>query len=147
MAQEMVEIQASWVEGTNFVAHNPAGGQVIMGEVDGQKGIPPMQLMLASVAGCTGVDVALILQKKRADLRALQVQVRGWRREEHPRVYTRIHIHYRLWGNLNARDVEHAIRLSEEKYCSASAILRATAEITHDYEILPAEEAPERPQA
>ena len=139
MAEQWVEIQADWVEGTNFIATNAEGGQVVMGEVEGQKGIPPMQLLLVALAGCTGVDVALILEKKRADLRGLRVQVRGTRRDEHPRVYTRIHIHYILWGDLKPKDVEQAIRLSEEKYCSASAMLGAVAEITHDYEIRPGE--------
>ncbi len=144
MTEEWVTLDAQWVSGTDFIARTPDGGVAVMGEVDGIKGIAPMKLMLASLAGCTGVDVALILSKKRADLRALTVQVRGKRRAEHPRVYVRIHLHYVLWGNLNPKDVEHAIRLSEEKYCSASAMLRATAEITHDYEIRPAEEAPSR---
>ncbi|HEY57739.1 MAG TPA: OsmC family protein [Anaerolineae bacterium] len=142
MAGEWIKVQADWVEGTNFVATNEAGGRVVVGQVQGEKGIPPMQLLLVGLAGCTGVDVALILQKKRADLRGLRVEVKGTRRDEHPRVYTRIHIHYILWGDLKAKDVEQAIQLSEEKYCSASAMLGAVTEITHDYEIRPAEEAP-----
>ena len=145
MTEEWVTLDAQWVEDTHFIARTPDGGMAVMGEVDGVKGIAPMTLMLASLAGCTGVDVALILSKKRADLRGLRVEVRGKRRDEHPRVYTHIHIRYILWGDLKPKDVEHAIRLSEEKYCSASAMLRATAEITHDYEIRPAEEAPPRP--
>ncbi len=142
MTEEWVAVEARWVRDTHFVAQDTAGGQVIMGEVAGQRGIPPMALLLAGLAGCTGVDVALILRKKRADLRALRVQVRGRRRAEHPRVYTHIHLRYVLWGNLDPKDVEQAIRLSEEKYCSASAMLGAVAEITHEYVLRPGEEAP-----
>ncbi len=142
MAEKWIEIQANWVEGANFVATNADGGQVVVGQVGEEKGIPPMQLLLVGLAGCTGSDVALILQKKRADLRGLRVQVRGVRRDEHPRVYTHIHIRYILWGDLSPKDVERAISLSTEKYCSARAMLGAVAEITHDYEIRPGEEAP-----
>ncbi len=135
------EVSAHWKGGTNFLGTAPHGGQIAMGEVDGQKGLGPMELLLAGLAGCTGVDVALILQKKRARLKDLKVNVRGKRAPKHPRYYTEIEIEYLLWGeNLKEKDVQDAIRLSEEKYCSASAMLGAMATITHTYQIFSVEE-------
>ena len=87
------------------------------------------------------MDVALILKKKRARLKDLKVNVRGKRADEHPRYYTEIEIEYLLWGEgLKEKDVQDAIRLSEEKYCSASAMLGAVATITHTYKIFAVEE-------
>ena len=130
------EVSAAWTgQGTTFIGSNPAGGVVQMGELDGVPGIAPMELLLVSVAGCTGVDVVLILQKKRLPVRDVRVQVRGKRREEYPQIYTEVHVHYEIWadGPLPEKDVEQAITLSQEKYCSASAILKAVATLTHDY--------------
>lgn len=138
---EWKEVTAHWKGGNNFLGTAPHGGQVPMGTVDGQQGLSPMELLLAAVAGCTGVDVALILNKKRAALHDLKVKVRGKRAETHPRYYTEIEITYLLWGKgLKEKDVQDAIRLSEEKYCSASAMLRSKARITHTYQIFESEE-------
>ena len=138
MSEEWKEINAFWKGGTDFIGTNAQGGRVVMGEVDGERGIAPMELLLASLAGCTGVDIALILKKKRAKLHDLQVRVRGKRAATHPRYYTEIEIEYLLWGeDLQEKDVTQAIQLSEEKYCSASAMLREKAEIRHTYQIFP----------
>ncbi len=135
------EVTAHWKGDTNFLGTAPHGGEIPMGEVDGRKGLAPMELLLAGLAGCTGVDVALILKKKRARLKDLKVNVRGKRADEHPRYYTEIEIEYLLWGEgLKEKDVQDAIRLSEEKYCSASAMLGAVATITHTYKIFAVEE-------
>ncbi|HIE57741.1 MAG TPA: OsmC family peroxiredoxin [Anaerolineales bacterium] len=123
-----------------FIGQNTRGGTVQMGEIDGQPGIAPMEMLLLGLAGCTGVDVAHILRKKRAHLDDLEITVRAWRADQHPKVYVEIEIQYLLWGDLKPKDVEQAIQLSEEKYCSASAMLGKTAKIHSTYKILPPEE-------
>jgi putative redox protein len=96
----------------------------------------PLELLLIGLAGCTGMDVASILFKKRAPLEAFRLEVDATRAEEHPKVFTAISVTYHFRGEgLNEKDVVEAIRLSREKYCSASAMLSKTCEITYDYKI------------
>jgi len=105
-------------------------------------GSRPKELLLIALGGCTGSDVASILNKKRVPLRGFEVHLAGTVREEHPQVYTNIHVEYVFFGNdLNPKDVERAIELSTTKYCSVSAMLRASVNITHSYRIV--SEAPE----
>ena len=106
--------------------------------IDGSRtdGVGAMDLLLYGLAGCTGIDVVLILKKQRQPVEDVQVKVTGQRASEHPKVYTSIHIDYRVTGNLKPEKVERAIQLSEEKFCSASAMLRKTAKITHSYQII-----------
>jgi len=126
-----------------FLGEDENGGQAQLGSLEGKPGIAPMSMTLASLAACTGVDVVHILRKKRAKLHDLKVEVRAKQAKHHPKVYVEIEIEYRLWGDkLHPADVEQAIQLSEEKYCSASAMLGKTAEIRSTYRILPAEEGP-----
>lgn len=131
------EVTAEWQGEMVFLGRNSAGGVVQMGEWNGQPGLSPMELLLAGVAGCTGVDVASILKKKRQPLDALKVRIRGKRAQDHPRIYTEISVEYLLWGNgLDPKAVEQAIALSEEKYCSASAMLRKSAQMHSSYRLL-----------
>jgi putative redox protein len=103
----------------------------------GDERIGPMQLLLAGLAGCTGHDIVTILEKKKVTPTDFKVKVRGMRAENFPMVYTDIEVEYLFWGdNLKARDVEQAIRLSEEKYCSVSIMLGKTSKITSTYKIL-----------
>jgi putative redox protein len=96
----------------------------------------PKELVLVGLAGCTGMDVALILKKKRVQLDEFVVNVSAEEAEEHPRIFTKIHIEYVFRGNnIKPADVEQAIELSQTKYCSVSAMLRKSAEITHTYRI------------
>jgi putative redox protein len=95
-----------------------------------------MELMLIGMAGCTAYDVAAILGKKRQEVTGLEVSARAERAEEPPRVYTRIEIEYLVRGRaIRPKAVEDAIRLSKEKYCSASIMLGKTAEISTSYRI------------
>jgi putative redox protein len=101
----------------------------------------PMELVLIALGGCTGADVVSILRKKRVSLHTFSMRITGERAEEHPRVYKKIHIEYRFSGEaLRKKDLEHAIELSATKYCSVSAMLSKTADITHNCLIL--DEAP-----
>ena len=96
----------------------------------------PMELFLIGLAGCTGMDVVSILTKKRLSLREFRVEVEATRAPEHPKVFTEIKIKYYLRGDgLEEKDVARAIELSQDKYCSASAILSQSAEITHEFTI------------
>ena len=107
-----------------------------MGAIAGKPGVSPMEMLLLGAAGCTGIDVISILEKKRKKIDNFQIKVRGLRAKEHPRVYTKIEVVYLLWGqNLDTKSVEQAIELSENKYCSASAMLGAVAQIKSRYEI------------
>ena len=108
-----------------------------MGKLGDQKGLSPMEMLLAGLAGCTGIDVALILGKKRQKLEDFEVKIRAKRANDHPMVYTEIEVKYLLWGeDLSEKAIRQAINLSEEKYCSVSAMLGKTAEIHSSYQIL-----------
>lgn len=99
-------------------------------------GIRPMELVLIGMGGCTQFDVLHILRKARQEVTGCTIELEAERAGEDPKVFTRIHVHYLVSGRqLNPQQVERAIRLSAEKYCSASIMLGATAKISHDYEI------------
>ena len=99
-------------------------------------GASPMELLLQSLAGCTAMDVVSILQKKRQALTSFQVRVEGERADEHPKVYTKIHLKYNVNGReISEKAVTDAIELSRTKYCSVSAMLAETAEITYEVSI------------
>jgi putative redox protein len=97
----------------------------------------PMELLLLALGSCTAVDVVSILRKKREDLTAYRVEIRGQRRADHPRSYRQMSVHHIVTGrNISERSVAQAIELSEQKYCSVAATLRPTAEIVSSYEII-----------
>lgn len=98
----------------------------------------PMELLLIALGGCTGADVFSILEKKRQRVTRYEIEVRAERRAEHPRIYTRIEVIHRVQGRaIDPRAVQHAVELSGTKYCSVSAMLGASAELTMRFEIAP----------
>ena len=102
----------------------------------GEGGISPMKLLLLSVAGCTAYDVVMILQKMREPIKGLEVEISGERREDHPRIYRKVHLHYRIRGNVKEEKAKRAIELSQDKYCSASAHMKLSGtELTYSFEI------------
>jgi putative redox protein len=130
------EITAAWKNQQAFIGQNSAGATIQLGELDGKPGIGPMQLLLVALAGCTGEDIAYILKKKRIEPSDIKVQVCGKRAADYPMIWTDIHITYSVWGdNIRPRDVEQAIRLSEEKYCSVGLMLGRAARITSEYHL------------
>ena len=138
MAGAVSNVEVNWQEDNLFLAENEAGGQAFLGG----ENIRPMEMVLASLAGCTGVDVVNILKKKRVDFSDLKINVSGKRAETHPKVYTEIQVTYYVWGdNIKEKDVEQAIELSESKYCSVSAMLKSTAKIETGFKILAPGEA------
>lgn len=133
-------IKVKWIDGERFVANDDKGHSVIMDvskEHGGEgSGFSPMQLLLAALGGCTGMDVIGILRKQRQKLTNLEIHVSGERVAEHPRVYGKIHVVYRLKGeDLKEKAVQRAIQLSEDKYCSVGAMVRKTAKLSHDYKV------------
>ncbi len=137
------EVTLRQVRGITFAAKGNSNHWVIMdGSTDfggSLAGSTPKELLLMALAGCTSTDVIPILRKKRVPLQGYEVTVNGVEREEHPRIFTSIHIEYVFYGDgIEKADVERAIDLSTTKYCSASAILSASAPITHSYKIEPA---------
>ena len=138
MSEDWTEITAAWKGEMTFFGQNSAGGSVQMGGSNNMPGINPMQLLLVALAGCTGMDIVSILQKKRLNLTDIQVKVRGLRSSNYPMVWTDIEVIYSLWGEkLKTKDVEQAIRLSEDKYCSVRAMLDKTTKITSTYQVYP----------
>lgn len=103
-------------------------------------GIRPKELILLSLAGCTGSDVVAILQKKRVKLDNLEINITAEQQETHPQVYTKINIEFLFYGkNIAEKDVERAIELSQNTYCSVTSMLQKSVEITHSYKIIKSE--------
>ena len=130
-----------WVDGMLMVGESGSGHAVVMdGPVEfGGKdlGIRPMEMLLLGMAGCTTVDVVGTLEKMREKLSDCRAQISAVRSDEYPKVFTNIHVHFIIKGDqINPSKVEKAIKLSAEKYCSASIMLGETADITHDFEII-----------
>ena len=101
-------------------------------------GIRPKELLLLSLAGCTGSDVASILDKMRVPYKKFQVDIEAEMAQEHPKVYTKIEVVYRFWGeNLENAKLERAIELSETTYCAVSAMLKKSCEVITRYEVNP----------
>ena len=107
-------------------------------EIGGENlGVRPMEMLLLGVAGCTMIDVVTTLQKMRQDLSHCETKISAERANEHPKVFTDIHIQFIVKGkDLDSKKVDKAITLTAEKYCSASIMLGKTAKITHDFEVL-----------
>ena len=127
-----------WVSKGQFVGTDSTKHSVVMSGQDEENGVgmKPSDLLLVGLGGCTAYDVVEILRKKRQSLTGLEVTVEGQQNEDPPNPFHTIHIHYRVQGKgLSEKAVADAITLSEEKYCSAAATLRGTAEITFDYTI------------
>ena len=121
-----------------FVCLTPSGNALTLDTNHDRASAPtPMELLLVALGSCTAVDVISILQKKREQIKDYKVEVRGQRREDHPRSYARMEVRHIVRGsNISEKSVAQAIELSEHKYCSVAATLRPTAEIVSSYEII-----------
>src|ERR1700720_3202666 len=126
-----------WIRGEKFVTTSPSGhAMAVDSDRESNKAPGPMELVLMALGACTATDVVSILKKKRQKLEWLEVVCSGERAVEPPTVWTKLEIVYRLRGALDEGAVKHAIELSEEKYCSVSAMLKKTAKVSWRYEIL-----------
>jgi putative redox protein len=129
-----------WIGEEKFVAIGPSGHAMALdSDRKSNTGPGPMELLLLALGACTATDIVIILEKKRQKLEALEVECKGERASEPPMVWSKLEIVFRLRGELDKKAVEHAIQLSEEKYCSVSATLQKTATLSWRYEILPPE--------
>ncbi len=136
-----MKMRIKWNDIVSFQGETENGHTVLMDgapEVGGRNlGLRPMEMVLMGAGGCTASDVVMILKKSRQDIIDCMVEIEAERATEDPKVFIRIHYHFILTGkNLKTQQVERAINLSAEKYCSASIMLGKTAEITHDFEIM-----------
>jgi putative redox protein len=136
-----MNISVNWVDGMLMVGKSHSGHSITMDgppEIGGDNlGVRPMEMLLLGVAGCTMIDVVTTLKKMRQDLTNCETKLSAERADEHPKVFTDIHIQFIVKGqDLDPKKVEKAITLSAEKYCSASIMLGKTASITHDFEIV-----------
>ena len=136
-----MKVRIKWIEDVAFVAESESGHALVMdGAPEGggrNLGPRPMETVLMGTGGCTAYDVVHILRKSRAAVTDCVVQIEADRAAEDPKVFTRIHFHFVVTGKaLKAQQVERAVHLSAEKYCSASIMLGKTAQITHDFEIV-----------
>ncbi len=131
-----MQARVKWVEGLTFLGESASGHQVLMDGNSGDKAPSPMEMVLMSVGGCSAIDVVSILQKARLEVHDCEVKLTSERREEAPRLFTHINLHFIVSGNgLTEKAVERAVSLSAEKYCSVSLMLNKTAEVTHSFEI------------
>ena len=135
-----MKARIKWVENVCFVGESGSGHALVMdGAPEGggrNLGVRPMEAVLIGTGGCTAYDVVHILKKGRAAITDCVVEIEAERATEDPQVFTKIHFHFVVSGrNLKSQQVERAVHLSAEKYCSASIMLAKTARITHDYEI------------
>ena len=138
-----MKARVKWQNEASFLGESGSGHTVLMDgppESGGRNlGPRPMEMLLMGTGGCAAFDVVLILKKGRQDIRDCEVRIEAERAEREPKVFTRIHFHFIVTGKkLNPQQVERAISLSAEKYCSASIMLAKTAELTHDFEIVEA---------
>ena len=134
----MQTARVQWIGEQKFVAVSPSGHALAMdSDRTSNTGPGPMELLLMALGACTATDIVIILEKKRQRLDSLELVCTGERAAESPQVWTTLDILFRLRGKLEESAVKRAIELSEEKYCSVSATLKKSAELTWRYEILP----------
>lgn len=136
-----MKARVKWVEQVSFLGETESSHAVLMDgspEAGGRNlGPRPMELLLLGAGGCTSFDVITILKKSRQAVTACHVELDAERAATDPKVFTRIHMHFVVTGkDIKPEAVEKAIKLSAEKYCSASIMLGHTAAITHDFEVI-----------
>jgi putative redox protein len=136
-----MKARIEWKDGMSFLGESGSGHHVLMDgppETGGRNlGPRPMEMLLMGTGGCAAFDVMLILKKGHQEINDCVVEIEAQRATNEPKVFTHIHFHFILTGkNLQPQQIERAISLSAEKYCSASIMLGKTAEMTHDFEIV-----------
>ena len=133
----MAHATVKWLSSKTFVGIDSTNHSVVLSTKEDGVGVKPSEMLLVYLAACTSVDVVDILGKKKLKLSGLEVSADGEQEPNPPWTYTKIRVHYKLTGKgLKVKDVEQAIQLSEEKYCSVAATVKGKAEIITDYEII-----------
>lgn len=135
----LLKVEAEWLENAAFNVRTGSGHEITVdGPAEGggeNRGSRPMELVLVGLACCSAYDVVSILKKSRQELQSCRVQVGAERAAVEPKIFTAIHLHFIVKGKVGKSQLERALKLSAEKYCSASIMLGKTAKITHDYEL------------
>jgi len=136
-----MKARIKWVEDRTFIGESGSGHKIVLGTAAGADGPTPgpspMELVLIGTGGCSAFDVVHILEKGREAVEDVVVEIEAERAQQEPKVFTRICMHFVVKGRgLAAAKVERAIKLSAEKYCSATAMMAKTATITHDFEVI-----------
>jgi len=136
-----MQVKVKWIDGVSFVGESESGHAVVLDgapENGGRNiGMRPMEMLLIGMGGCTSFDVVAILKKARQPIVHCVAEIEATRADTVPKVFTKIHVHFVLTGTgLNPVQVERAVKLSAEKYCSASIMLSQACPISHDFEIV-----------
>jgi len=136
-----MKARVKWLDNMSFVGESGSGHSVVMDGAPDSGGrnlaARPMEMVLMGMGGCTAFDVVMILKKARQPIEDCIVELNAERSGEIPKVFTKIHAHYIIKGRgLSEKQVEKAVNLTAEKYCSVSIMLAATADVTHDFEIV-----------
>ncbi|MFJ5446155.1 OsmC family protein [Methylobacillus methanolivorans] len=139
-----MKARVKWIENVCFMGESETGHAVVLDgapDAGGRNlGMRPMEMLLIGMGACTSFDVVTILKKSRQPVTDCEAEISAERADEIPKVFTKIHVHFVVTGkSLNPAQVERAVKLSAEKYCSASIMLGKASEITHDFEIREAE--------
>lgn len=130
----MIEATINWTDKERFLGSASSHHALVVDAGADKTANSPMELVLIALCGCTASDVVGILRKKREPFTGLEVRATGERADEHPAVYTSIHLTYVVRGQVSQKAMDDAVRLSKEKYCSVSAMLEKTAKITYTIE-------------
>lgn len=141
MAENIYKAVVKYAGDEFFIGTTPSNHSLTIDTKSERKSAPtPVEMLLVSVAACTAVDVVSILEKKRQDVTDYKVEITGTRRDEHPRSFTKMHVHHIVYGHdVSEQAVIRAIELSDTKYCSVAATVKPTVEITTSFEIIEAE--------
>lgn len=136
----MLQAKVKWVDGLQFVGESGTGHAIVMDadlDVGGSNtGMRPMEMLLVGLGGCSGMDVASILTKKKQNVADISINIKGQKADTYPKKFTDIEIEFIISGkNLSEEDVKKAIDLSMEKYCSVKATLEGVAKINYSYKI------------
>lgn len=133
----MATATVKWIDGNQFIGIDSTNHSVVLSTPDEGIGIKPSDLLLIAIGSCSAVDVVEILEKKRMPLSRLEISISGEQDQDPPWTFRKIHVHFLVSGkDLTEKAVALAINLAEEKYCSVTATIRATAEISTDFEII-----------
>ncbi len=135
MADQIKRAQVKWIENYKFAGTSNSGKSIIMdgsADMGGGSAVTPGELIFLALGGCTGIDVVSILNKMRVPFRDLKIEIEGEPVDTHPKTYRWIKIVYRIYGVADKEKARQAVGLSQDKYCSVSAIVRQSTELTHE---------------
>lgn len=137
----MLNAKVKWVNNLQFVGESKTGHAIVMdgdAEVGGNNtGMRPMELLLVGLGGCSGMDVASILKKKKQQVAGLEININGQKADSHPKKFTEIEIQFIISGkDISEEAVKKAVELSMDKYCSVKATMEGTAKISYSYKIV-----------